>query len=134
MWTDYYAVLGVAPAAEDIVIRAAYRAMAQRYHPDKRQGAAGEVSLRMQAINAAYAVLGEPKARARYDATRRARLAGENVRLDHWYTGVVHAENSNRRDDAPTNDDLNRSLLRDTFSRVQAVLDERRGGRINVYA
>jgi len=134
MWTDYYAVLGVAPAAEDIVIRAAYRAMAQCYHPDKWQGAAGEASLRMQAINAAYAVLVDPKARARYDATRRAEPVGENVRFDHWYTRAGHAENSDQRDNAPTNDGLNRSLLRDTFSRVQAVLDERRGRQINVYA
>ena len=134
MWLDYYAFLGVAPAAEDIVIRAAYRAMAQRYHPDKWQGAAGEASLRMQAINAAYAVLGEPRARARYDATRRAEPAAENVRFDHGYTAAVHAENSGQRDDAPTNDAVNRSLLRDTFSRVQAVLDERRGRQINVYA
>ncbi len=134
MWVDYYAFLGVAPAAEDIVIRAAYRAMAQRYHPDKWQGAAGEALLRMQAINAAYAVLGEPRARARYDATRRAEPAAENVRFDHGYTAAVHAENSGQRDDAPTNDAVNRSLLRDTFSRVQAVLDERRGRQINVYA
>ena len=134
MWVDHYAVLGVAPAAEDIVVRAAYRAMAQRYHPDKWQGAAGEASLWMRAINAAYAVLGEPRARARYDATRRAEPAAENVRFDHGYTAAVHAENSGQRDDAPTNDAVNRSLLRDTFSRVQAVLDERRGRQINVYA
>jgi curved DNA-binding protein CbpA len=28
---DYYATLGVLPSAEDIVIRAAYKALAQRY-------------------------------------------------------------------------------------------------------
>jgi len=28
---DYYAVLGVHPSAEDIVIRAAFKALAQRY-------------------------------------------------------------------------------------------------------
>ena len=72
--------------------------------------------------------------RARYDATRRAEAAAENVRFDHGYTAAVHAENSGQRDDAPTNDAVNRSLLRDTFSRVQAVLDERRGRQINVYA
>ena len=32
---DYFAVLGVLPTAEDIVIRAVYRALAQRYHPDR---------------------------------------------------------------------------------------------------
>lgn len=32
---DYYATLGVTPQAEDVVIKAAYRALAQRYHPDR---------------------------------------------------------------------------------------------------
>ncbi|WP_103965400.1 J domain-containing protein [Nitrosomonas ureae] len=32
---DYYAILGVTPLADNVVIRAAYKALAQRYHPDK---------------------------------------------------------------------------------------------------
>ena len=32
---DYYKILGVLDNAEDIVIKAAYRALAQKYHPDK---------------------------------------------------------------------------------------------------
>jgi DnaJ-class molecular chaperone len=32
---DYYRILGVLDDAEDIVIKAAYRALAQRYHPDQ---------------------------------------------------------------------------------------------------
>ena len=35
---DYYAILGVMPDAQDIVIKAAYRALAQRYHPDRFGG------------------------------------------------------------------------------------------------
>ncbi len=31
--TDYYAILGVVPSAEDVVIRAAWKALVQRY-PD----------------------------------------------------------------------------------------------------
>jgi hypothetical protein len=31
---DYYAILGLTPSADAVVIRAAYRALAQRYHPD----------------------------------------------------------------------------------------------------
>ena len=30
---DYYRILGVIPSAEDFIIRAAYKALAQRYHP-----------------------------------------------------------------------------------------------------
>ena len=35
---DYYCILGVIKSAEDIVIKAAYRALAQKYHPDKFEG------------------------------------------------------------------------------------------------
>jgi curved DNA-binding protein CbpA len=32
---DHYSVIGVLPTADDVVIRAAYRALAQRYHSDR---------------------------------------------------------------------------------------------------
>ena len=67
---DYYRVLGVLDDAEDIVIRAAYRALAQRYHPDKWQGDQAEATRRMAEINAAYAVLSSSVQRHAYDLTR----------------------------------------------------------------
>lgn len=67
---NYYAVLGVLPTAEDAVIRAAYKALAQRYHPD-RNGSESAKS-RMQEINEAYSVLSDPEARAKYDSARSA--------------------------------------------------------------
>ena len=63
---DAYRVLQVAPDADAIVIAAAFRALARRYHPD---GDAPDAS-RMAAINRAYAVLRDPVARRRYDASR----------------------------------------------------------------
>lgn len=47
---DHYAVLGVTSDAEDIVIRAAYKALAQRYHPDKADGDPMAAQRKMQAI------------------------------------------------------------------------------------
>jgi curved DNA-binding protein CbpA len=70
MTIDYYAILGVLPSAEDVVIRAAYRALANRYHPDKFEGSANEATRRMQEINAAYAILSEPTKRSEYDKVR----------------------------------------------------------------
>lgn len=67
---DYYRILGVLDDAEDIVIKAAYRALAQRYHPDKWQGDPAEAIRRMADINAAYAVLSDPAKRVAYDAQR----------------------------------------------------------------
>ena len=43
---DYYAILGVTPQAEDVVIKAAYRALAQRYHPDRFVGSPEEALTR----------------------------------------------------------------------------------------
>lgn len=68
--SDFYAVLGVLPDAEDVVVTASYRALAQRYHPDKWKGEPSEALRRMGQINQAYAVLGDKARRAEYDAAR----------------------------------------------------------------
>ena len=57
---DYYRILGVLDDAEDIIIRAAYKALAQRYHPDKWLGSPEEANRRMAEINEAYSVLSDP--------------------------------------------------------------------------
>jgi curved DNA-binding protein CbpA len=67
---DYYKVLQVDSEAEDEVIQAAYRRLAQKYHPDRYGEADG--AARMVAINGAWEVLGDPGRRAAYDATRAA--------------------------------------------------------------
>lgn len=70
MARDYYAILGVTPASEDVVIRAAYRALMRHYHPDTNPSS--EALQRVQAINAAYAVLSDPEKRTRYDGSLAA--------------------------------------------------------------
>lgn len=71
--TDYYRILGVLDDAEDIVIKAAYRALAQRYHPDRWKGQSAEANQRMAEINEAHAVLSDPTKRKQYDAQREER-------------------------------------------------------------
>jgi curved DNA-binding protein CbpA len=63
---DYYAILGVVSSAEDVVIRAAYRALTQRYHPDRNSGDPA----RMAEINEAYSVLSDEEKRKAYDRSR----------------------------------------------------------------
>lgn len=65
---DLYAILMVDETAEQAVVNAAYKALAARYHPDRN--AAPDANARMQAINSAYAVLGDPQQRAEYDRQR----------------------------------------------------------------
>ena len=64
---DYYRTLGVLDDAEDIIIRAAYKALAQRYHPDKWKGDPQEANKRMSDINEAYDVLSDSGKRKLYD-------------------------------------------------------------------
>ncbi len=54
---DYYSVLGVNKDADEVVIRAAYRALAQKYHPDKWDGDISFANKKMIEINEAYAHL-----------------------------------------------------------------------------
>jgi hypothetical protein len=63
---DHYEVLGVIRAAPDEVIRAAYRALAAKYHPDRNQGD-GDAELKLKRLNAAYRVVGDPEKRKQYD-------------------------------------------------------------------
>lgn len=65
--SHHYATLGVEPGCADEEIRAAYRDLAKRYHPDLHPGAA-DALVRFQAINAAYDVLSQAEQRAAYDA------------------------------------------------------------------
>ena len=64
---DYYKILGILDDAEDIIIRAAYKALAQKYHPDKWRGDVNEINLRMTEINEAYQVLSDKDKKAKYD-------------------------------------------------------------------
>ena len=63
----YYDVLRVPRRAEPAHVRTAYRKLAQQCHPDKMPGDA-RAQQRMAALNEAYAVLSDPRQRARYDA------------------------------------------------------------------
>jgi DnaJ-class molecular chaperone len=68
---DYYSVLGVLQSADIIVIRAAYRALAQKYHPDKWRGNKAESEARMRELNEAYEILSNDEKRIKYDSQRK---------------------------------------------------------------
>jgi DnaJ-class molecular chaperone len=65
---DHYRVLGVPPSASGPEITRAYRRLARQVHPDAGT-TAGDVDAFTGAA-AAYAVLGDPEARRRYDRAR----------------------------------------------------------------
>lgn len=76
---DYYEALGVEPSAGEAEIKAAYRRLARKYHPDvsKEEGA----EERFKSVNEAYEVLRDKDKRAQYDQLRsRGYRPGEEFR------------------------------------------------------
>lgn len=74
--TTFYDVLQVSPNADPEVIKAAYRSLVQRYHPDKNPGNP-DAEKRLKTINRAYEVLSDPVKREGYDAALKDANAGE---------------------------------------------------------
>lgn len=73
---DYYALLFVTPAADAEIIKAAYRILAKRYHPDVGMCSNLGSTDQFRRIQEAFDVLSDPTARAAYDDTRLKGTAG----------------------------------------------------------
>lgn len=63
-----YEILEVARSASPEVIRAAYKSLSQRWHPDRNPSNLAEAERRIKGIDAAYELLSDPAKRALYDA------------------------------------------------------------------
>lgn len=66
---DYYKILGVEPTADDKAIKAAYRKLARKYHPDVSKERDAED--KFKEANEAYEVLGDAQKRAEFDEIRK---------------------------------------------------------------
>ena len=64
--SDPYKVLGVSPSATQDEVKAAYRKLAKKYHPDLNQGD-DDVARKFQEVSSAYDLLGDPTKRKKYD-------------------------------------------------------------------
>lgn len=85
---DYYSVLGVDPAADDKAIKAAYRKLARKYHPDVSKLPGTEEKFKQ--VAEAYEILHSAEKRAEYDALREARRRSFDT-----HAGQANANNHN---------------------------------------
>jgi len=71
MLLTHYDILKITPDAPIEVIRAAYRVLSRKHHPD-RNPEDPEAARSMALLNAAYAVLSDPRKRREYDERMRS--------------------------------------------------------------
>lgn len=69
---NYYDILEVSQNASKEVIKAAYKALAKRYHPDTNNGQPFRNGIDMVLINEAYEVLSDDIKRKKYDETLKS--------------------------------------------------------------
>lgn len=70
---NYYRALDIDPTAGDPAIKAAFRRLALRYHPDLAKNA--RAARQFREIREAYEVLADPERRRQYDRIYRAHTA-----------------------------------------------------------
>lgn len=65
--STYYDILQVSPQASTSVIRAAFKALSQKWHPDKHPNNPEIANKKFHVIKLAYDVLSNPRLREQYD-------------------------------------------------------------------
>ena len=117
MKRNFYRILGVHSSSQEIVIRAAYRSLAQRYHPDKCLAQDAVTLNCMQEINEAYAVLADETRRRDYDEYRGSSGSKD---FPGAYTESCSRFALNSRDSIVA-DRRNRVRLKESFLTVQEL-------------
>ncbi|HYG74387.1 MAG TPA: DnaJ C-terminal domain-containing protein [Planctomycetota bacterium] len=91
-YKDYYDILGVARTASQDEIKAAYRKLARKYHPDVNK--AKDAEDKFKDLGEAYEVLSDPKKRERYDRLGSNWQNGQDFTPPGGYSEWSHAGDS----------------------------------------
>ena len=83
---DYYEILEIKEDASEEVIKAAYKALAKKYHPDNCVGNTPEYEEKLKLINEAYAILSDTEKRKKYDGERIQHSKAQHSQREDSYT------------------------------------------------
>ena len=72
MAKNYYETLGISKSASEEEVKKAFRTLAHKYHPDKKDGN----EAKFKEVSEAYSVLSDQKKRQQYDTFGSAGPAG----------------------------------------------------------
>ena len=114
MAQDPYSILGVARTATDAEIKAAYRKLAKKHHPDLNPGNAA-AEAQFKAASAANELLSDPERRAKFD---RGEIDAEGQPTERaFYNQYGQGQEGARYHAASADDDHFADIFADFFSR-----------------
>jgi len=134
MAEDPYKTLGVPRDASTETIRAAYRKLARKHHPDLNPGKP-EAEAKFKAVSAANELLSDPEKRARFDRGeidadgQEQRPAGSYRQYAEQPTGAKYGARTGQRPEAEVFDDL----FADIFEQRRRAESGPRKGRDESY-
>lgn len=117
MAQDPYELLGVKRDASEREIRAAYRKLAKRYHPDLNPGKP-EAAERFKAINQANDILSDKEKRAKYDRGEIDAEGNETPRARPFYRDYAEAGQHRRYSTGGGYEDIGADDLEDILSQA----------------
>lgn len=130
---NYYEILEIKESASTEVIKAAYKALAKKYHPDSRSENNYDYQKTMADINEAYEILSDEKKRREYDLKRKTYKESGYTQEQYKTSAYGNEENkSHKNEDVETEDentnDEGRSYANEDLETNDEENDDENGG------